>query len=61
MKKLGMIFDFNNKNLIWDNAIVPMCRARANIPKTTLSRYKMKQLMKLMYETKVTWESTEKL
>ena len=24
MKKLGMIVDFNKKNLIWDNVIVPM-------------------------------------
>ena len=23
IKKLGMIFDFKNKNLIWENAILP--------------------------------------
>ena len=39
MDKLSMIFDFNNKNLIWEDIIVPMWRSGDNCPKPTSNRY----------------------
>ena len=34
MKKLGMIVDFKSEKIMWDDVIVPLCRAGANLPKT---------------------------
>ena len=59
MKKPGMIFDFNNENLIWDDVIVPMWRAGYNCLKPTLRRSEIKQVMQMTTDTKVTRESTE--
>ena len=59
MKKPGMIVELNNKELIWENAIVPMLISGANFPKPTLSRAKIKQSIQWTADTKVTREETE--
>ena len=60
MKKLSIIVDFNNKNLIWYNVIVPMWTTGSNLPKTTVIRSKTNQVMPQTSETKVTREATER-
>ena len=60
MKKLSIIVDFNNKNLIWYNVIVPMWITGSNLPKTTVIRSKTNQVMPRMSETKVTREAIER-
>ena len=60
MKKLSIIVDFNNKNLIWYNVIVPMWITGSNLPKTTVIRSKTNQVMPQTSETKVTREATER-
>ena len=56
MKKLGIIVGVYNKNLIWDDVIVPTWRAGANFPKTTLSRAEIKQVVQWAAEPKVATE-----
>ena len=59
MKKLGIIVGVYNKNLIWDDVIVPTWRAEANFPKTTLSGAEIKQVVQWAAEPKVATEETE--
>ena len=59
MKKLGTIFNFNNKTLIRYNVIVSMGRDRDNHHKPTLNRSKIKQVMKQTAKPKVKKETTE--
>ena len=54
MNKLGIIVDFKNENLIWDNVIVPMCRAVANRPNPTLNRAEINKVMQQAAKPKVT-------
>ena len=61
MKKLNMVVDFKNKNLIWDDTIVPMWIAVDDFPKPKLRRSEIKQGMKWTAETKVTREETERI
>ena len=59
MKKLDMIVNLNNINLIWDNIIVPMWISRANHPTPTLNRSKIDKSMQEMDDLKITREATE--
>ena len=59
MNKLGIIVDFKNENLIWDDVILPMCRAVANRPNPTLNRAKIKKVMQQAVKPKVTREVIE--
>ena len=43
MKKLGIIVYFKNKNLIWDDVILPMWQSGSNFHNPTLNRDKIKQ------------------
>ena len=52
IKKLGVIVDFNLKN-IWGNIIIRMWRDRANRPKPTLSRDETKKFTKNKSDPKV--------
>ena len=61
MKKIGMIVNFKSKNLIWDNAIVPMGRAGDNCPNPTLRGAKKNQVMQRLAEPKVSREATESI
>ena len=59
MKKLGMIVDFNNDNLLWGNVIVPIWRAVYNCPKPAFKRSKMKQVIQQTANPRLTRESIE--
>ena len=59
MKKIEMIFDFKNKNWIWDDIILPMWRARFNIPKPTLNISNIKQITQQTEKPRVTREETK--
>ena len=61
MKKLGMIIDTNNENLIWDDVIVPIWRDGDNHPNPTLNRAKIKQVVQQTSDPKVTREATGKI
>ena len=54
MKKLGVIVNFKNENLIWDDYIVPMWISGANILKPTLKRSKIKEVMQYTDNPRVT-------
>ena len=59
MKKLGMIVNFKNKNLIWYDVIVPMWGDVTNHPKTPLNRAKIEQVIRWMDDTRVTSKATK--
>ena len=61
MKKLDMVVNFNNKNLICDNVIVPMWRAGANLHNPTISRAEISQVIQRITKPKVTREATERI
>ena len=59
MKKLGIIVDFGNKNLMRYNFIITMWRSGANITKPALNWSEIKQVMKQTGVPKVTRKTTE--
>ena len=61
MNKFGIIVEFNNKDLICDDVIVPIWKARDNWHNTTLNRYKIKQLIQQADNPRVEREVTERI
>ena len=59
MKKLCMISEFNNENLIWEDLIIPMWRDIDNLPNPTLIRSEINQVMQRTADPNATREAVE--